>query len=187
MILQSNALMLSHHHQDGNLAPLLPCYYQPDFTCFMEKVGNLIPDGAVIPVSDFQFKYHETLNSFEVCTGIPVPTLYEAKPADFDILLNYLPLDHPSHPKNTENPSSLVHSCVSTHSNEPSLGNSPQVLPSTVNHHPNATRENANTNTFVYQYIKFGTKQCIQLSIKCSHPQPPSRQQYTHPTMHLRQ
>ena len=64
----------------------------------MDKVADPIPDGAVIFINGFQFKYHEASIHFEVYTGIPVHAPYEAQPADFDILLNYLPLDHPSHP-----------------------------------------------------------------------------------------
>ena len=79
---------VSNHHQDGNLIPLLPCYYQPVFDCFVDKVGNLVPDGAVIFTNDFQFKYHETLNHFEVNTVIPVPAPYEAQSACFDVLFN---------------------------------------------------------------------------------------------------
>ena len=97
-------MTVSHHHQDGNLIPLLPFYYQPDFDCFVDKVHNPVP------------------TCFEVYTGIPIPAQYEAQPADFDILLNYLPLDHPSHPRNTAfNPVSLVHSCLSAQLNVPSL------------------------------------------------------------------
>ena len=65
--------------------PLLPWYYKPDFACFVDKVGNLIPDGAVIFINDFKFKYHEAPNHFEVYAGIPVPALYKSQPADFDI------------------------------------------------------------------------------------------------------
>ena len=115
----------------------------------MDKVGNQIPDGAVIFVNDLQFKYHEASNSYEVCTGIPVPVTYETQPANFKILLNYLLLDHPSHPKNTENPSSIIHSSVSAQSNGPSLGNSPQLVPSTINHHLYATKDNANMRTLL--------------------------------------
>ena len=52
----------------------------------MDKVGNPIPDGAVIFVNDFQFNYHEASNSFKVYAGIPVPAPYEAQPAELDIL-----------------------------------------------------------------------------------------------------
>ena len=65
----------------------------------MEKVGNLIPDGAVIFINEFQLKHHEASYPFEIYTGILVPAPYEAQQADFDILLNYLPLDHSSHPR----------------------------------------------------------------------------------------
>ena len=110
----SNAMTVSHHYQDSDLIPLLPCYYQLDISCSMDKVGNPIPSRAVIFFNDFQFMYQEASNHFQVYTGIPVPAPYEAQPTDFDILLNYLPLDHPSHPKNTAlNPSCLVHSSVS--------------------------------------------------------------------------
>ena len=54
----SNAMRVLHHHQNGNLIPLLPCYYQVDFNCFVDKVGNPIPDRAVIFINDFQYKYH---------------------------------------------------------------------------------------------------------------------------------
>ena len=169
-------MTVSHHHQDGNLIPLLPCYYQLDFACFVDKVGNQIPDGTVIFIDDFQFMYHKASNSFEVYTGIPAATSYEAQSADFDILLNYFPLDHPSHPKNTENPSSLVHASVSAQLNGPSLGNSSQLVPSTVNHCLNTTKENVNKITFVKRRIPKVEQQCTQFSIKCSHTQPPSRQ-----------
>ena len=54
----SNAMTISHHCQDGNFIPLLPCYYQLDFACFVDKVGNPIPDGPVIFINDFHLKYH---------------------------------------------------------------------------------------------------------------------------------
>ena len=55
----STVMTVSHHHWDGNLIPLLPCYHQLDFDCFVDKVGNLVPDEAVIFINDFLFKYHE--------------------------------------------------------------------------------------------------------------------------------
>ena len=91
-------MTVSHHHQDGNLIPLLPCYYQLDFNCSLDKISNPVPDGAVILINDFKFKYHEVSTCFEVYTGIPVPAPHEAQPADFDILLNNLPIEHPSPP-----------------------------------------------------------------------------------------
>ena len=60
----SNVMTVSHHYKDSNFIPLLPCYYQPDIAYFMDKVGNLIPDGAVTFINDSQFKYHESSNHF---------------------------------------------------------------------------------------------------------------------------
>ena len=62
----SNVMTVSHYQWDDNLIPLLPCYYQPDFNCFVDKVGNPVPDGTLIFINDFQFKYHEASNCFEV-------------------------------------------------------------------------------------------------------------------------
>ena len=130
----------------------------------------------MIFINDFQLKYHEASNHFEVYTGIPVPVLYEAQPADFNILLNYLPLDHPSHLKNTVlNPSSLVHSSMSAQSNGPSLGNSPQLVPSTVNHFLNATKDNTNMIAFVNRSISNAEQNNVHNSVSIalmpSHPQ----------------
>ena len=94
----SDVTTVAYHHQDGNLIPLLPWYYQLDFDCFVDKVGNQLCDGAVILVNSFQFRYLEALNHLEVCTGIPIPALYMAQPADFDILLIHLPNRTPQPP-----------------------------------------------------------------------------------------
>ena len=165
----SNMMTASHHYQDGNLIPLLPCYYQLDIACFIGKVGHPIPNGAVVFVNDFQFKYHETWNNFEVYTGIPVPALYEAQHADFNILLNYLPLDYFSHPKNTAlNLSSLLHYSMSAQFKGPSLGNSPQLVPSTVNHSLDAAKDNTNTITFVNRGISNSEQNNVYNSVSCA-------------------
>ena len=65
----SNTMTASHHHQDGYLIPLLPCYYWLDFNCFVNKVGNLVPDGAVIFINTSKssiMKHHIVLRYIQI-------------------------------------------------------------------------------------------------------------------------
>ena len=172
-------ITVSHHHQVGNLILLLPCYYQPDFDCFVTKVGNPLPDGAVLFINDFQFKYHDASNCFVAYTGIPVPTLYQAQPADFDILLNYFPTEHPNHPRKAAlNPFSLVKSPVSAQLNGPSLSNSPLLTYPTVNHFLNVAKDNTNLTTFAVWSIPNAEQHSTHSS--ASSASIPSHQQDSH-------